>query len=136
RRPPPRASPSRAPTPAKSRSARTTSSPTSFTTSCAGPGVGSRGSLDPGQGSGHRLGGTGRPGRRRATQEVQMSSNGSPSWRMVGDEVGNCNCDWGCPCQFDALPTHGNCMAMIAYEINQGSFGDTRLDGARLAGLG
>src|SRR5438128_12111148 len=64
-----------------------------------------------------------------------MSSNGSPSWRMVGDEVGNCNCDWGCPCQFDALPTHGNCMAMIAYEINQGSFGDTRLDGVRFAEL-
>jgi hypothetical protein len=64
-----------------------------------------------------------------------MSSNGSPSWRMVGDEVGNCNCDWGCPCQFDALPTHGNCMAMIAYGINQGSFGDTRLDGVRFAEL-
>jgi hypothetical protein len=64
-----------------------------------------------------------------------MSSNGSPSWRMVGDEVGNCNCDWGCPCQFDALPTHGNCMAMIAYEINEGSFGDTSLDGVRFAEL-
>jgi len=54
---------------------------------------------------------------------------------MVGDEVGNCNCDWGCPCQFDALPTHGNCMAMIAYEVNEGSFGDTRLDGVRFAEL-
>jgi len=54
---------------------------------------------------------------------------------MVGDEVGNCNCDWGCPCQFDALPTHGNCMAMIAYGINQGSFGDTSLDGVRFAEL-
>jgi hypothetical protein len=20
-----------------------------------------------------------------------------------------CNCDWGCPCQFNAKPTHGNC---------------------------
>jgi hypothetical protein len=64
-----------------------------------------------------------------------MSSNGSPSWRMVGDEVGNCNCDWGCPCQFDALPTHGNCMAMIAYQINEGGFGDTGLDGVRFAEL-
>ena len=49
-----------------------------------------------------------------------MSTNGSTSWRMVGDEVGSCNCDWGCPCQFDALPTHGNCMAMIAYEVTRG----------------
>jgi hypothetical protein len=64
-----------------------------------------------------------------------VSSNGSPSWRMVGDEVGNCNCDWGCPCQFDALPTHGNCMAMIAYQISEGSFGDTSLDGVSFAEL-
>ncbi len=64
-----------------------------------------------------------------------MSTNGSPSWRMIGDEVGNCNCDWGCPCQFDSLPTHGNCMAMIAYQINEGSFGDTNLDGVRFAEL-
>ena len=53
-----------------------------------------------------------------------MTANGA-TWRIVGDEVGNCNCDWGCPCQFDALPTHGNCMAMIAYQINEGGFGFT-----------
>ena len=64
-----------------------------------------------------------------------MSTNGSPSWRMVGNEVGSCNCDWGCPCQFDALPTHGNCMAVIAYQVDQGNFGDTRLDGVRFAEL-
>ncbi len=64
-----------------------------------------------------------------------MSMNGSPSWRMVGDEVANCNCDWGCPCQFDSLPTHGDCMAMIAYQINEGSFGDTNLGGVRFAEL-
>ena len=64
-----------------------------------------------------------------------MSTNGQTSWRIAGDEVGNCNCDWGCPCQFDALPTHGNCMAMIAYEINEGGFGDTSLEGVRFAWL-
>jgi hypothetical protein len=63
-----------------------------------------------------------------------MSSNGT-TWRIKGDEVGNCNCDWGCPCQFDALPTHGDCMAMIAYQINEGSFGDTSLEGVRFAEL-
>jgi hypothetical protein len=64
-----------------------------------------------------------------------MNSNGQTSWRIAGDEVGNCNCDWGCPCQFDALPTHGNCMAMIAYQVNEGSFGDTSLEGVRWAWL-
>jgi len=63
-----------------------------------------------------------------------MSSNGT-TWRIKGDEVGNCNCDWGCPCQFDALPTHGNCMAMIAYRIEEGSFGETNLDGVSWAEL-
>ena len=64
-----------------------------------------------------------------------MSANGQTPWRIAGDEVGNCNCDWGCPCQFDALPTHGNCMAMIAYQINEGSFGETSLEGVRFAWL-
>ena len=64
-----------------------------------------------------------------------MSANGQTSWRIAGDEVGNCNCDWGCPCQFDALPTHGDCMAMIAYQINEGGFGDTSLEGVRFAWL-
>jgi hypothetical protein len=64
-----------------------------------------------------------------------MSTNGQTSWRIAGDEVGNCNCDWGCPCQFDALPTHGDCMAMIAYQINEGGFGDTTLEGVRFAWL-
>lgn len=63
-----------------------------------------------------------------------MSSNGS-TWRIKGDEVGSCNCDWGCPCQFDALPTHGNCMAMIAYRISEGSFDGASLDGVTWAEL-
>src|ERR1700731_4917312 len=24
-------------------------------------------------------------------------------WRIAGEEVGNCNCSWGCPCQFNAI---------------------------------
>jgi hypothetical protein len=63
-----------------------------------------------------------------------MSSDGA-TWRMKGDEVGNCNCDWGCPCQFDALPTHGDCMALIAYRINEGSFDEVGLDGVAWAEL-
>jgi hypothetical protein len=30
-------------------------------------------------------------------------------WRISGDAVGSCNCAWGCPCQFNAEPTHGRC---------------------------
>src|SRR6266513_4580968 len=66
---------------------------------------------------------------------MDMSTNGSPSWRLAGEEVGSCNCDWGCPCQFDALPTHGNCMAVLGYQVNEGTFGDTDLAGTRFAEL-
>ncbi len=56
-------------------------------------------------------------------------------WRMRGPEIANCNCAWGCPCQFDALPTHGNCRAMTAMHIDSGHFGDTRLDGLGWVGM-
>ena len=26
-------------------------------------------------------------------------------WSIKGPEIATCNCDWGCPCQFNALPT-------------------------------
>jgi hypothetical protein len=50
-------------------------------------------------------------------------------WRIQGTEVTNCNCAWGCPCQFNALPTSGQCEAVWAMRIDKGHFGDTRLDG-------
>lgn len=56
-------------------------------------------------------------------------------WRIKAREFANCNCDYGCPCQFNALPTYGNCEAVAAYEFDEGHFGDVRLDGLRAAGL-
>jgi hypothetical protein len=29
----------------------------------------------------------------------------------------------GCPCQFNALPTHGYCQAVVGYEIDRGTLG-------------
>lgn len=54
-------------------------------------------------------------------------------WQIEGEEVGSCNCDWGCPCQFMALPTHGHCEALVAVEIHHGHFGDLSLDGVKYA---
>ena len=56
-------------------------------------------------------------------------------WRVKGTELANCNCAYGCPCQFNALPTHGDCRAAAAWEIEEGHFGDIRLDGLRTAFL-
>ena len=52
-------------------------------------------------------------------------------WEMKADELVACNCAYGCPCQFNALPTHGNCQALASFEITEGHYGDTRLDGLR-----
>jgi len=62
-----------------------------------------------------------------------MSTTAKTPWRLVGEEVGSCNCAWGCPCQFNALPTHGRCEAFAAVQVRAGHFGDTRLDGVRFA---
>ncbi len=56
-------------------------------------------------------------------------------WRIKGRELANCNCDYGCPCQFNALPTHGNCEAVVAFQIEEGHFGAVNLDGLRAAGV-
>ncbi len=56
-------------------------------------------------------------------------------WSIKGEEFSNCNCSYGCPCQFNALPTHGFCCAVCGYEIEQGHFGDVKLDGLRSAGI-
>jgi hypothetical protein len=64
-----------------------------------------------------------------------MGSNGKTTWQMTGEEVGSCNCNWACPCQFDANPTEGDCHALIAYDVRQGTFGDTDLGGVRFASV-
>ena len=60
-------------------------------------------------------------------------SDGQIEWRVVGQEATSCNCAWGCPCQFNALPTHGFCEALVALDIQRGHFGDTLLDGVKYA---
>ena len=52
-------------------------------------------------------------------------------WEVKAREFANCNCNYGCPCQFNAPPTHGHCRAVVGYAIDQGHFGTTQLDGLR-----
>jgi len=52
-------------------------------------------------------------------------------WRVKATELANCNCAYGCPCQFNALPTHGDCRAAVAWQMEEGQFGAVRLDGLR-----
>jgi len=59
----------------------------------------------------------------------------SIEWMIRGPELATCNCDWGCPCQFNAKPSHGDCRASVAMRIEKGHFGGVKLDGLHWVGL-
>ena len=52
-------------------------------------------------------------------------------WQLDITQMQNCNCDFGCPCQYTVKPTHGTCEASIVYEIHSGFYGDTDLSGTK-----
>lgn len=55
-------------------------------------------------------------------------------WMIRTKQIATCSCDYGCPCEFNALPTNEPCEGVMAIEITEGYFGDVRLDGLRVAG--
>jgi len=57
------------------------------------------------------------------------------NWMLRGVEFTNCNCNTGCPCQFGSPSTHGHCEAFVTGWIEEGYFGQTRLDGLNWAML-
>lgn len=54
-------------------------------------------------------------------------------WEFEADYFTYCNCDWGCPCNFNARPTQGDCDGVGVWRILRGRFGDVKLDGAVFA---
>ncbi len=54
-------------------------------------------------------------------------------WSAEEVEFGNCNCDYGCPCQFEQRPTRGHCHGFEVVRIDKGHFGDVPLNGLYLA---
>jgi hypothetical protein len=70
------------------------------------------------------------PGKPGQEKEKHMTP-----WELRGQEMVNCNCNFGCPCQFSVLPTGGSCRAAIVYQIDRGRYGDVALDGLRVAAV-
>ncbi|WP_025030751.1 DUF1326 domain-containing protein [Nitratireductor aquibiodomus] len=54
-------------------------------------------------------------------------------WMIRGREFIHCNCAYGCPCQFNARPTHGGCHAVGVVHIDEGRHGGVKLDGLSMA---
>jgi hypothetical protein len=50
-------------------------------------------------------------------------------WHLEGEWIKNCNCAFGCPCDFNARPTHGKCEGLLGMRITKGHFKDVKLDG-------
>lgn len=50
-------------------------------------------------------------------------------WRLEGEWIKNCNCAFGCPCDFNAPPTHGRCQGLVGMRIKKGHYEGTSLDG-------
>ncbi len=51
------------------------------------------------------------------------------NWRLEGEWMKNCNCAFGCPCDFNARPTQGYCKGLLGMRITKGNFEDVSLDG-------
>jgi hypothetical protein len=51
------------------------------------------------------------------------------NWRLEGEWMKNCNCAFGCPCDFNARPTNGYCKGLLGMRITEGHFKDVKLDG-------
>lgn len=54
-------------------------------------------------------------------------------WRVTGSYFEACNCEAACPCVFTSPPTDGDCKALVGWHIDQGQFGDIRLNGLNAA---
>jgi hypothetical protein len=54
-------------------------------------------------------------------------------WDVKGDYFEACNCEIACPCIFTSPPTDGDCTVLLAWHVNKGMFGDTKLDGLNVA---
>lgn len=50
-------------------------------------------------------------------------------WHLKGTALIACNCDYGCPCNFNALPTKGKCEGGWTWHVGTGAVDDVALDG-------
>lgn len=58
-----------------------------------------------------------------------MATTPTVTWHIRGTVLIACNCAYGCPCNFNAPPTHGHCEGGWTWHIEQGHFSATSLDG-------
>ena len=55
---------------------------------------------------------------------------------MRGQLISGCNCDWGCPCNFEVAPTYGKCEGVYIWHVETGHYDGLALDGAIFGQIG
>jgi hypothetical protein len=61
------------------------------------------------------------------------SGAAGPGWQLRGQVILACNCDYGCPCNFNGLPSTGKCEGSWSWHIEDGRYGDVSLSGLNFA---
>ena len=59
-----------------------------------------------------------------------------PQWRLAGDWFDVCRCRVPCPCTFAQAPDEDECEGILAWHINEGSYGDVSLDDLTVVAVG
>jgi len=57
-------------------------------------------------------------------------------YSLKGQLLSGCNCDWGCPCNFEAAPSYGRCEGAYIWHVETGNFDGVALDGATFGQFG
>jgi hypothetical protein len=57
-------------------------------------------------------------------------------WKLTGEFMESCNCSYLCPCIYTnsrGSVTHDHCTSIQVYRVDDGHYGETRLDGLKFA---
>jgi hypothetical protein len=70
-------------------------------------------------------------------EKSKYTNKSKTRWKIHAYYLDACNCDWGCPCQFNAKPTQGHCEGISGIHIIDGRYGDdVKLDRLNMALIG
>jgi hypothetical protein len=65
----------------------------------------------------------------QAAAQTKPDTGASTAWRMRGDTFEACSCNVTCPCNLGSDPTLGFCEVINVWRIQEGHYGNIRLDG-------
>jgi hypothetical protein len=65
-----------------------------------------------------------------AIQTVARAAE-EPAWSLEGKNISADSCSVGCPCILGEPPTHGQCQFVGVWQVDNGRYGEVKLDGVK-----